>query len=125
MAAELVTAALVALGGAIGAPARFWIDGEIKRLAGDRWPLGTMFVNIVGALVLGLVAHAVYAGALAGWFLPLLGTGFCGALTTFSTFSYDTYALISRRAWGTAVTSVVVTLALGVGAFALGWALVG
>lgn len=110
---------LVALGGATGASLRFLIDGWVRQLVADRFPLGTVVVNVVGSAALGLVLRVVDAGAPA-WIMPLVGTGVCGALTTFSTFSYDTVLLLERRAWVGALSYALGSLLLGVFAFWVG-----
>jgi CrcB protein len=79
--------------GAIGAPTRYLVDGIVTAHTDGVFPRGTLIVNISGSLVLGvLTGLALYHG------LPstpkiILGTGFCGAYTTFSTFAYETVAL--------------------------------
>ncbi|GLW95181.1 fluoride efflux transporter FluC [Actinokineospora globicatena] len=96
----------VAIGAAVGAPLRYLVDRAIPRPSGFPW--GTVVVNVVGSLVLGVVV---------GWgdWLPLLGTGFCGALTTYSTFSYETLVLAEsgdrRRAFATIAVSLIAGLA--------------
>ncbi|CAB4712149.1 MAG: fluoride efflux transporter CrcB [Actinobacteria bacterium] len=77
-----MTALLVALGAGVGAPVRWWLA---QRLDGD-WPLGTWSVNVVGSFVLGLCAGL----AVTGDTLALVGTGFCGGLTTYSSFAVQT-----------------------------------
>lgn len=119
-----MTALLVVIGGALGAPLRFVLDGEVRRLLGDRWPGGTLLVNVLGAFLLGLVARFVTDGG-ADWLLALVGTGVCGALTTFSTFSYDVFVLLERRAWLGVVAYLTASLVLGSGAFWLGWGIAG
>lgn len=124
-----MTALLVLLGGAIGAPARYLTDLYVRewtlRQAQDGarvdFPWGTMAVNAVGSLVLGVLAGAAASGVLPGWVLTLAGTGFCGALTTFSTFSYETVRLAENGRWGSATLNVLGSLAVGSAAVSLGW----
>jgi CrcB protein len=105
-----VTVLLVALGAAVGAPLRFVVASRFDQDV----PWGTLAVNVVGSLVLGLlVARSVDGGAYA-----LLGVGFCGGLTTYSGFAVQTVRL-GRRATAYAATTIV----LSVGAAALGYAL--
>jgi len=111
-----MTLMLVLLGGAIGAPARYLTDVAVQRLHGSTFPWGTWTVNVAGSFVLGLVA----AGA-ATWMETLVGTGFCGALTTFSTFGYETVRLAEEGEASTATANVVGSLAVGLLAAALGW----
>lgn len=81
---------LVALGGAMGAPLRFLAAHHLDRAL----PWGTLLVNVVGSTVLGgFVALALDGGALA-----LLGTGFCGGLTTWSSFAVQTHQVGGTRA---------------------------
>ena len=78
-------ALLVALGAAVGAPARYLVDRAVQRRVGAPW--GTVTVNVVGSFLLG--ALTVLTGGVGGAQL-LLGTGLCGALTTWSTAAYET-----------------------------------
>ncbi|MFD7078416.1 fluoride efflux transporter CrcB [Nocardioides sp. NPDC059952] len=116
-----MTALLVLLGGAIGAPARYLTDLYVREWIGGDFPWGTMVVNAVGSLVLGLLSGAAAGGVLPGWVLTLAGTGFCGALTTFSTFSYETVRLAENGQWRSAGLNVVGSLAVGMAAVSLGW----
>lgn len=124
-----MTALLVLLGGAVGAPARYLTDLYVRewtlRHALDRpWaglPWGTMAVNAIGSLVLGLLAGAAAGGVLPEWVLTLAGTGFCGALTTFSTFSYETVRLAENGQWRPAALNVLGSLAVGLAAVSIGW----
>ncbi|MEQ4300616.1 CrcB family protein [Plantactinospora sp. B6F1] len=114
--------AVVLLGGALGAVCRFAVNWLVER--GSRpAPWATFTVNVAGSLVLGLVAGA--GGALPGWVGALLGTGFCGALTTYSTFGYETVHLLGAGPGGRgrAILNVLGTLTVGLGAAALGWQL--
>ena len=116
-----MTALLVLLGGAIGAPARYVTDLYVRQWSSADFPWGTMAVNAVGSLVLGLLAGAAAGGVLPAWVLTLAGTGFCGALTTFSTFSYETVRLAENGQWRSAVLNVLGSLAVGTAAVSLGW----
>jgi fluoride exporter len=112
-----MTVLMVLLGGAVGAPARYLTDLAVQRLHGTVFPWGTWTVNVVGSLVLGVVAGA----SSPDWLLTLLGTGFCGALTTFSTFGYETVRLLEDGARGEALANAVGSLAVGMLACAVGW----
>lgn len=109
---------LVALGAGVGAPARYAIDQFVQKTHGSDWPLGTLVVNIVGAFILGLVVGAGQSSFL------LLGTGFAGALTTWSTFAMESIALMEDRRHHIAWASILLTLLLGIPAAALGRILV-
>ena len=108
----MTTALLVALGAAVGAPLRY----TAGRLLDGRLPWGTVAVNLVGSFLLGLLAGL----GLAGSGLALLGTGFCGALTTYSSFAVQTHDRGPRLGSVVAVVTLVPALLLcGIG-FALG-----
>ena len=85
-------------------------------------PWGTFVVNVVGSFILGLLAgFASGAGGLPGWVRALAGVGFCGALTTYSTFGLETVNLAAARAWRYACINVASTLVVGLTACWLGW----
>ncbi|MEU4343298.1 fluoride efflux transporter CrcB [Nocardia sp. NPDC023852] len=105
---------LVVLGGAIGAPLRYLIDRAVQNRRDCLFPWGTFLVNVVGCLVLGGLTGA--GSALSTPLFVLLGTGFCGALTTYSTFSYETVRLVERGAFFYAAMNVVVSVVAGLGA---------
>lgn len=112
-----MTVLLVLLGGAAGAPVRYVADVMVQRLHATAFPWGTWTVNVAGSFVLGVV---VATGT--GWVTTLVGTGFCGALTTFSTFGYETVRLAEEGETATATAYVVGSLVVGLAAAALGWA---
>lgn len=112
-----MTVLMVLLGGAVGAPARYLTDLVVQSRHDSKLPWGTFTVNMAGSFVLGLVAGA----APAAWISSLVGTGFCGGLTTFSTFSYETVRLADGGATRTAVANVVLSLLAGIGSCAIGW----
>jgi CrcB protein len=109
--------------GAIGAPVRYLVDGAIGDRTSGAFPWGTFVVNITGSLLLGfLTGLALYHG------FPdtprvVLGTGFCGAYTTFSTHTFETVRLLEDGAHGPALRNALGTLVAGAVAAAAGLAL--
>lgn len=118
-----MTVALVILGGAVGAPLRYLTDLLVQARHDSVLPWGTLTVNVLGSLILGVVAGAVATAGAPAWLLTLVGTGFCGALTTFSTFGFETIRLIEDGAWFEALVNVVVSVTVGLLAVTAGWAL--
>jgi CrcB protein len=112
---------IVGAAGAAGAIARYAVSGWTYELAGARLPWGTLVVNVAGCFLLGLLMHVSVATTLvpAAWRLAL-ATGFLGALTTFSTFSYETVRELERGSWGAAGANVALNLAIGLPATWLG-----
>jgi fluoride exporter len=85
----------IALGGVAGTLARYLLQGAVQP-RGDAFPWGTLTVNILGSLLLGLIIRlATGAAVMTPQTRAALGIGFCGAFTTMSTFSYETVALLS------------------------------
>ena len=111
---------LVIAGAAVGAPLRYLGDRAIQSRHDSVFPWGTFAVNVIGSLVLGLVTGAVSAGGASLQVQLALGTGFCGALTTYSTFSYETLRLLEDDARFFAAANVLVSIVAGVGAAFLG-----
>jgi CrcB protein len=111
-----MTVLLVALGAAIGAPLRFLTDRAIQSRHDSVFPWGTLTVNVVGSFVLGLLAGLPVSAPVAA----LLGTGFCGALTTYSTFSFETLRLAQTGARFYAAMNVVASIVAGFGAASVG-----
>lgn len=112
-----MSALLVILGAVVGAPLRYLTDQAVQSRHDSVFPWGTLVVNVVGSLVIGLVAGA----AVPAWALTLITTGFCGALTTFSTFGYETVRLLEDGSYAAGLANVVANLAVGLGACSLGW----
>ena len=115
---------LVAVGAALGAPARYLTDRAVQRRFRSRVPWGTAVVNIVGSGLLGASTEAARVAGLGGSWTALLGTGFCGALTTYSTLSAEVLGLLEEGRDRAAVLTAAVNVTLGVLAAAAGWGLV-
>ncbi|MBH5334970.1 fluoride efflux transporter CrcB [Streptomyces pactum] len=107
---------LVVVCGMGGAVLRYLVDRAVQRRHDSAFPWGTFTVNVTGCLVLGLVTGAVAAAAVPSRVQVALGTGLCGALTTYSTFSYETLRLAEGGARLPAAANVLASLAAGVGA---------
>ena len=116
-----MTALLVFVGAIVGAPLRYLADRSVQAKHDSLFPWGTLAVNISGCLVLGVLAGL--GTGLPSPLLALLGTGFCGALTTYSTFSFETMRLWEQRARFYAVANVAISLVAGLGAVLLGYTL--
>ncbi|TQM65000.1 fluoride efflux transporter CrcB [Humibacillus xanthopallidus] len=119
-----MTLLLVLAGGVIGAPLRYLTDLLIQSRHDSLFPWGTFTVNIAGSLVLGAVLGAASTGALPAAAVAFIGTGICGALTTFSTFGFETVRLLEEGSVGTAALNAVGSLAAGLVAGSAGWFLV-
>ncbi|WBB58104.1 fluoride efflux transporter CrcB [Streptomyces sp. WMMC500] len=111
---------LVIAGGMVGAPLRYVTDRAVQVRHGSPFPWGTLAVNVAGCLVLGTLAGATLAGAASESVRLLLGTGLCGALTTYSTFSYETLRLAEEGRGRYAAAYAGASLAVGSGAAFLG-----
>jgi len=114
---------LVIAGAAVGAPLRYLTDRAVQSRHDTVFPWGTFTVNVVGSLVLGLITGAVLAGGMSTDAQLLIGTGLCGALTTYSTFSYETLRLAEDGARFFAAANVVASIVAGLGAAVTGTAL--
>jgi CrcB protein len=116
---------LVAAGGLAGAPARYLADRLISRRVPSRrlWgalPRGTLAINLSGALLLGFLTGLTLAGRLPAAVKTGVGTGFCGAYTTYSTFTVETVQLVESGQLAAAAVNVGVSLVAGLAAAALG-----
>ncbi|MER5324096.1 fluoride efflux transporter CrcB [Streptosporangium roseum] len=111
---------LVLLGGAVGAPLRYLTDRAVQARHDTVFPWGTFTVNVAGSMILGVLTGAVLAGAVGDAAQLLLGTGLCGALTTYSTFSYETLRLAETGAVFLAAANVAASIVAGLGALSVG-----
>jgi fluoride exporter len=94
-----MTLLAVALGGGLGAVARYAVDGAISKHQTGRLPVGTLFVNIAGSFVLGAFVAALSRGLIPSHTTTWVSAGFFGGFTTFSTFVYETQRLVDEGAW--------------------------
>ncbi|MFI5658380.1 fluoride efflux transporter CrcB [Streptomyces sp. NPDC051684] len=114
---------LVIAGAMLGAPLRYLTDRTVQSRHDTVFPWGTFAVNVTGSLILGFVTGAVAAGGASSQVQLLLGTGLCGALTTYSTFSYETLRLAETGARFYAAVNVAGSVVAGLGAAFTGAAL--
>lgn len=117
-----MTPLLVMAGALVGAPLRLLADRVAVARRGRTTGLGTLGVNVVGSGVLGALLGVTAAPA---WVVAVVGTGFCGTLTTFSTFGFDVVRLIEERTVSRALAYLSATLVLGLGAAAGAYLLAG
>lgn len=108
--------ALVFVGAMVGAPARYLIDRAVSSRHDTGFPWGTLTVNVIGSAILGGLVGASASGTVSA----VLGTGFCGALTTYSTFGYETWRLAEDGSYLYATANVLGSLAAGLTAAVLG-----
>jgi CrcB protein len=110
---------LIALAGGLGAASRLVVDGLVRHRVASTFPWATIFINVTGSFLLGLLVGADVGDR---W-LDVLGTGFLGGYTTFSTASTETVRLLQARRYVAAAATSVAMLVLSVGACAAGLAL--
>lgn len=113
----------LATAGAIGAPLRYLVDSTIGNRAPGVFPWGTLSVNVTGSLISGFLTGLALRHGLADTSETVLVAGFCGAFTTFSTFSYETVAFLEQGAHREAIRNTIATLASGLTAATAGLAL--
>jgi fluoride exporter len=102
---------LVAVGGALGSMARYWVGGLAPRLFGEGFPYGTLVVNVVGSfLISAVMGVSLNTTAIPVHLRIFLTTGIMGGFTTYSAFNYETLALLQQRLWVTGGLNIAVTL---------------
>lgn len=116
-----MTVLVIALAAAVGAPVRYLTDRAIQARHDSVFPWGTLSVNVVGSLLLGALVAGGQAGHLPSVLVTAGGVGFCGALTTYSTFGYETVRLAEDGSILYGCLNAAVSLAVGLGAAALGF----
>lgn len=116
-----MTVVMVVFGAAVGAPLRYLTDRFVQARHTSRFPFGTLTVNLVASLVLGFVTALAASGDTGRPAVGLLGTGFCGALSTYSTYAFETVRELESGRRRIALANVGVSVLVGLGAAALGW----
>ncbi len=117
----LILSLLVA--GAIGAPIRYVVDELVRERVGGTFPWGTLVINVGGSLLLGVVTGLALYHGLGPIPKAAVGVGFCGAFTTFSTFSYETIRLVELGSLRPAIGNALASVVAGLAAAAVGLAL--
>ena len=111
---------LLAVAGGVGATVRFVVDGLIRAHSNTRFAWATTIINVSGSLVLGFLTGLTIARFVSTDFSIVIGTGFLGGYTTFSTASYETVQLIKKGRYGASFVSGIVMLVLSVAAASIG-----
>jgi fluoride exporter len=111
---------LLSVAGGVGAACRLLVDGIVRLRVNGSYPIGTTLINVTGSLLLGLVTGLAIGGLVAEEWRLVLGTGFLGGYTTFSTASFETVRLLGERRFAAAFSNglgmlIVSTLAAGLG----------
>ncbi len=110
----------VGLAGAVGAPARYLTDAFIEERIQSVFPWGTFVINVSGSFLLGVITGLALYHGLGSVPKIVVGTGFCGAYTTFSTFSYETVRLLEDGSVLEAAANTAASLVVGLAGAALG-----
>jgi CrcB protein len=106
-----VTYLAISIGAVLGANARYLVGGWVVDRLGAGFPYGTLLINVTGSFLIGVVLVVVTERALApAWVRPAIAIGFLGSYTTFSTFSYETLALIEAGSLAAAAANVAASV---------------
>jgi CrcB protein len=112
----------IAAGSALGGVGRYLVGGLVQRMLDTTLPAGTLLANVTGSFLLGLfLRYALETPTLTPELRAFLTIGFCGGYTTFSTFSYETFALLEDGEWTRAGLYAALSVLLALGATILGF----
>ncbi len=115
-----VVVVLTILAGGLGAVARFVVDSLVRARSATTFPIGTLVINVTGSFVLGLITGVVLAAAAPDAWRTVVGTGFLGGYTTFSTASFETVRLVEQQRYRAAAAYGLGTLVTTTGVAAFG-----
>jgi len=113
---------LIAVGGAAGSLLRYLIGGAVQRMSASGFPIGTMFVNVSGCFLVGILVRQFLNMQVSPELRAFLIVGFCGGFTTFSTFSAETLGLVEGGEYGRATGYVILSVVLCLAATFMGMA---
>lgn len=113
----------VAAGGVVGAPTRYALDQWVNSRTEGLFPWGTFLINATGAFLLGFISGLALYDGLGHLPVAVVGTGFCGAYTTFSTFTFETIRMVEDGRYLEALMNLGMSIALGLAAATAGVAL--
>ena len=113
----------ISLAGGLGGACRYLVDLSVRQLFRGRFPLGTFVVNVSACLLLGILTGYVVTNPTTGEFQQILGTGFLGGYSTFSTACVEALQLLRKRQRRTALLHTFGMLIVGVTASLIGLAL--
>lgn len=104
---------IAGLGGFVGTCGRYLTGVAGKKLFGDKYPVGTFAVNVIGCFIIGIFVGLWTRNEMSPLVNALLISGFCGGFTTFSSFSHDSFAMIQKGEWMKFICYIVPTVVLG------------
>lgn len=104
---------IIGLGGILGTLARFYLGKWILSKTGIQFPWGTLTINLTGSFILGILFYWHIQDLIPLWVWSMLGIGFCGAYTTFSTFGYETSQLLGKKKLLRAIMYTITSVSLG------------
>jgi CrcB protein len=115
---------MIGVAGALGALSRYGLSNVVSRIGGGSFPWGTLCVNLIGCFLIGLIMHiSLNTDIIPTQWRTAVVVGFLGALTTFSSFSYETIGLIEKSAYGAAAGNIAVNVIAGLAATIAGFAI--